>query len=156
MNRNQFKLFLGILLFFWCLTPKASITYIIFTFCLAIIIVWYFSSISNKYMQSRGEIRLVQLIKYIFWLIKEIAIASLQVIKVIFGINKLNPNITTIKSGEDKLGQVIYANSITLTPGTLTIEVNQNELRVHSLNKGLEKDLVKSNMLRKINRIIND
>ena len=30
--------------------------------------------------------------------------------------------------------QVIFANSITLTPGTITVETEKNSLLVHSLN----------------------
>ena len=32
------------------------------------------------------------------------------------------------------LGQVIFANSITLTPGTVTVETEENEFLVHALS----------------------
>ena len=42
-------------------------------------------------------------------------------------------------SQKSELGRVVYANSITLTPGTVTIDLEGEELTVHALTKaGLE------------------
>ena len=35
---------------------------------------------------------------------------------------------------KSEAAQVIFANSITLTPGTITVEIEKNTLLVHSLN----------------------
>ena len=37
-------------------------------------------------------------------------------------------------SPQSEAAQVIFANSITLTPGTITVETEKNSLLVHSLN----------------------
>ena len=50
------------------------------------------------------------------------------------GFRKFKSNAKKIKvSQRTPLGTVIYGNSITLTPGTLTIEVDQGNLFVHAL-----------------------
>ncbi len=50
------------------------------------------------------------------------------------GFRKFKSNAKKIKvSQKTPLGTVIYANSITLTPGTLTIEVDQGDFFVHAL-----------------------
>ena len=47
---------------------------------------------------------------------------------------KFKSNAKKIKTSQrTSLGTVIYGNSITLTPGTLTIEVDQDYLIVHAL-----------------------
>jgi multicomponent Na+:H+ antiporter subunit E len=50
------------------------------------------------------------------------------------------PTVFTVTgSQKSELGLVVYANSITLTPGTVTIDLTDNKLTVHALTKaGLE------------------
>ena len=46
----------------------------------------------------------------------------------------IHPNMTVFKSSQNTdLGRVIYANSITLTPGTIVTAVGLNEMQVHAL-----------------------
>ena len=50
------------------------------------------------------------------------------------GFRKFKSNAKKIKASQrTPLGTVIYGNSITLTPGTLTVEVDQDNLFVHAL-----------------------
>ena len=52
-----------------------------------------------------------------------------------------------------ELGQVTYANSITLTPGTVSIAVGENMIDVHSLSKAAAEDLKKGVMHDKVCRL---
>mgnify|MGYP001277469980 FL=1 len=71
---------------------------------------------------------------YLPWLLKEIFISGIKTSSIILGFRKFKSNSKKIKvSQKTQLGTVIYANSITLTPGTLTIEVDQGDLFVHAL-----------------------
>ena len=73
------------------------------------------------------------------WLLKEIAIANWDVAKTILGFGEpLSPSVfKTPASQKSELDQVIYANSITLTPGTVTISAETgNTFEVHALTKG--------------------
>jgi multicomponent Na+:H+ antiporter subunit E len=46
----------------------------------------------------------------------------------------LRPSVESVPAdGMTPLAQVIYANSITLTPGTLSISVDDESILVHSL-----------------------
>ena len=48
----------------------------------------------------------------------------------------ISPTVVTIKADtEDEVGQVILANSITLTPGTVTLDVFDNHLLVHCVTR---------------------
>jgi len=77
---------------------------------------------------------------YYLWLIKEIIKANITVVKHIWlGEQSISPTLKTIKiSQKTDMGKVIYANSITLTPGTVAIDIVDNEITVHAL---LYKDL---------------
>ena len=71
---------------------------------------------------------------YLPWLIKEIVISGIKTTGIVLGFRKFKSNAKKIKvSQKTPLGTVIYANSITLTPGTLTIEVDQGDFFVHAL-----------------------
>lgn len=80
---------------------------------------------------------------YIFWLLKEIAKASIAVTRLIWSRElKLCPVMDWIPTKQTTdIGRVIYANSITLTPGTITVCVESRRLLVHSLEASGLKDL---------------
>jgi len=75
-------------------------------------------------------------ILYFFWLIKEILKSSFEVIKIIWR-RKLNidPIFEWIDSQTTEFGIILHANSITLTPGTVTLDIKNGMILVHALNK---------------------
>lgn len=77
---------------------------------------------------------------YYIWLIKEIIQANITVVKHIWlGEQSISPTLKKIKiSQQTDMGKVIYANSITLTPGTVAIDLFEDEIIVHAL---LYKDI---------------
>ncbi|MGJ8692520.1 MAG: Na+/H+ antiporter subunit E [Thalassotalea sp.] len=72
---------------------------------------------------------------YYCWLIKEIIQSNISVVKHIWLGNKsLSPTLKKIKIGQKTdMGKVIYANSITLSPGTVAIDILDDEIIVHAL-----------------------
>ncbi len=72
---------------------------------------------------------------YFPWLMKEIFVANLRVARIILTPSlPINPLLVRYRaSQETDLGRAMYANSITLTPGTITTCVMGEELEVHSL-----------------------
>jgi multicomponent Na+:H+ antiporter subunit E len=72
---------------------------------------------------------------YIPWLLKEILVANVVVAKIILSPNmKISPRMVVFHgTQETDLGRVLYANSITLTPGTITTGVEGQEFQIHAL-----------------------
>ncbi len=67
----------------------------------------------------------------------------------------LQPSLEPIKTiQDDDVGTVIYANSITLTPGTVTLSVDGKNLLVHALDYDFMSELQEGEMDRRIKRII--
>lgn len=99
----------------------------------------------------------LRLIRYLPWLIGQIISSSIHVTKLIWGSpDKLSPAIAKISSKEIPLSsRVLYANSITLTPGTLTVDIEDkdDEVIVHALHKSSIDDLKEGEMERKITGI---
>ncbi len=75
-------------------------------------------------------------IGYFIWLLGEIAKANWAVTKIILSpdMNLRQHMFLAPYSQRTDLGQVIFANSITLTPGTISVEVEEGEFLVHAVN----------------------
>ncbi|MEM7069334.1 MAG: Na+/H+ antiporter subunit E [Pseudomonadota bacterium] len=77
-------------------------------------------------------------LKYLLWLLVEIAKSNWAVSKIIVSgkaPDRQNLFWAPVTQKSD-IGQVVYANSITLTPGTITVETEGNHFLVHALDFG--------------------
>lgn len=86
---------------------------------------------------------------YYIYLFKEIILANIDVIKRIltFGKPSIKPQLVKLPLPQKTdLGRVIYANSITLTPGTVSVELSDKEITVHALSKDAVEDLATGKM----------
>lgn len=72
---------------------------------------------------------------YLGWLVKEIFKANLNVARIILHPRlPISPIMVPFKATQKSdLGRMIYANSITLTPGTITTGTDGEILRIHAL-----------------------
>lgn len=72
---------------------------------------------------------------YWAWLVWQILIANLQVAAAALKpAGHVRPQIVEVPvSCQSAVGKVTYANSITLTPGTVTLLLEQNFIRAHAL-----------------------
>lgn len=82
----------------------------------------------------------VRFIRYLPWLFFQIFVANIHVMRLTFHPNMMaliDPKIIRFKSRfEHEMSHFIFANSITLTPGTITIYVsNDGEYAVHAIDK---------------------
>ena len=98
----------------------------------------------------------VRSFNYIRWLLKEVVNSAWQVSNIAWSKNIfLRPALEQIKAQQDNdLGVVIYANSITITPGTVTIANQGNDLLVHALDVSFMDDLKTGQMEHKVKKII--
>lgn len=79
---------------------------------------------------------------YVIKLLKEIVLANLSVLKIIYSRKKPEARLVHFKSELDDEGlQTLAANSITLTPGTITVDLHDGEYLVHGLDKSLTEDI---------------
>ncbi|PKI14868.1 Na+/H+ antiporter subunit E [Colwellia sp. 12G3] len=95
------------------------------------------------------------LFSYYLWLTKEIIKANIIVVKHIWLGNKsISPTLRRIKiSQKTDMGKVIYANSITLTPGTVAIDLIDDEVVVHALLKQDIESLLAGEMDRRVSQL---
>lgn len=92
------------------------------------------------------------LLYYWPWLVKEIAKAAWDVTKIILNPKlPISPTLIRVKANQSStIGIATYANSITLTPGTITARVTGQEFLVHAITRGGAEELAEGTMDRKV------
>ena len=92
---------------------------------------------------------------YAPWLMKEVVVSNIAVAKVILtpGL-PIHPRMIRVKASQTSdVGRVIYANSITLTPGTVTLDVRGNQFLVHALTTDSAEGLLSGEMDKRVSRV---
>ena len=106
---------------------------------LSVLIVTIISSRMNLIIFDQPILQLyfIKFIPYGFWLMIQILRSNIDVcIRILNPKLPINPQLVTVKSTQaSNLAKVIYANSITLTPGTISIDLDGSEIEVHSLSE---------------------
>ena len=115
------------------------------------------SAISWRHLSGGGSIatgvaRLVRLVLYVPWLLWQIALANVDVMLRIFGARPIDPCVVRFKPElVSDFGRATLANSITLTPGTVTVEITEEgEFIVHALNREAADAVVARIMEKKV------
>ena len=98
---------------------------------------------------------LLRFFAYLPWLIGEIAKANIDVIKRTLSPQlPISPTLFRVRCTQrSDLGRVIFANSITLTPGTVAIMVEDDYIEVHALSQETADDLTKGVMDQRVSRV---
>ena len=93
-------------------------------------------------------------VTYYPWLSREIVKSGWAVTKLILHPRlPISPTMTVVRASQrTRAGLATYANSITLTPGTITVGVNGNELMVHALTREGALDLEAGGMDRRVSQ----
>ena len=84
------------------------------------------------------DLKIFATFKYLLWLLAEIAKSNWAVTKIILsGCRADRQKLFSVPvSQKSEVAQVVFANSITLTPGTITVESIENCFYVHALDFG--------------------
>ena len=89
---------------------------------------------------------------YWIWLAGEVIKANLDVARRILSPSlPISPNVLIVKASQrTDLGRVTFGNSITLTPGTVTIDMEGDTLEVHALTREAAEILRQGEMDRRV------
>ncbi len=93
-----------------------------------------------------------RLLGYWLWLGREVIKSSLEVAQVVLDPKlPISPRVVELKAeSQHPFDQVILGNSITLTPGTLALDVHEGVIKVHSLTEAGARELMKGEMNRRV------
>ncbi len=78
---------------------------------------------------------ILQTLAYFIWLFAEIVKANVAVVRAVLSPDMaVSPTLTRIPTPQKTdIGKVMFANSITLTPGTVSLDIQDDHILVHAL-----------------------
>lgn len=110
----------------------------------SVLVTWMVSRMGLLQAPDAGLQRFWGSLAYLFWLLLEIIKSSWQVTRIILHpALPISPTLVRFRPTQKTFsGLVIHANSITLTPGTYTVEASLDSMLVHGLTStGAEGDI---------------
>lgn len=113
--------------------------------------IWKFMDYS-----PRKEWRLCKLlpkaIAYLGYLIKEICVSAVQTLRFVWSAKEeVEPQLVSFHAKvKTEAGRVILANSITMTPGTITVDVRDDLFLVHCLDSSFADGIDDSEMQKRV------
>ncbi|MFA7560794.1 MAG: Na+/H+ antiporter subunit E [Candidatus Izemoplasmatales bacterium] len=152
MNKRigALTLFFLILIFWIILSFKIDLTITIIGFLVSTMIVFFnYDLVFNQAEVSKLSLRLIgNFFVLIAVLLFNVAKSNIEVAKIVLSKKMpIDPGFVKIKNPLNKeLNQAFFANAITLTPGTLTVDMNDEEIVVHGLVKKHVYDLDNSSL----------
>ena len=99
-----------------------------------------------------------RLFRFWGWLGREVVRSSLQVTRAVLSRDmKISPTVAEFDSScDNSVDLVILGNSITLTPGTLTLSIDGRHFTVHALNEQGARDILTGEMDRRVSQLRDD
>lgn len=105
---------------------------------------------SDFLFQNKGKglaARLAEALRFVgyaLWLLWQVVQANIHVLKLAFAPDnrEIRPRLVRFRTSlKSEFARYVFANSITLTPGTVTLEVDGDEFVVHAISKHVAEDL---------------
>ena len=95
------------------------------------------------------------LLRYAPWLAKEIVRACIDVAwRIVQPSLPIQPTIIRVPANQRTVtGRVSFANSITLTPGTISLDVLEKQIEVHALTAESAADLERGEMGKRVEHL---
>jgi len=93
-----------------------------------------------------------RLLAFWAWLLREIVLANLQVARLVLAHRPaLSPRVLRVPGGQSSdLARVILGNAITLTPGTVTLDVDDDSVLVHALTEASAAEVEAGGIARRV------
>lgn len=84
---------------------------------------------------------------YWAWLVWQILLSNLHVARLVLAPRRIAPRVLRMPVKQASVaGKVTYANSVTLTPGTVSLVLEGDELTVHALDGQAADELLREGM----------
>jgi multicomponent Na+:H+ antiporter subunit E len=157
----KYVLFGALLYAFWLfLTISLEVASLSAGLMVVLFVLWFNRSLlievhESSFFQLRG---FTSFFVFVVVLLKEIVIANIQVAKIV-----LNPKMPIQPTFfyypvklKKAMNKVIFANAITLTPGTLTIDVEEDGFIIHALTDEAREGLPGSVLEKYANKLENE
>ncbi len=148
-----------IIFFLFWIILNGKLTIEIAVFGIAISIAVYFFSCRFLKYSLKKELKLYKkaggMLLYVGLVLLEILKANFSVFRILYCVKKKpEPVLIHFKTDlKTEAARVALANSITLTPGTITVSLDENEYCVHCLDKSLAEGIENSSFIRYLRKL---
>lgn len=104
--------------------------------------------------ESLPVAKLPHLLAFWLWLVPKVIASSLHVVRRVLAPRcKVEPQLLEVPARDlSTIGHVSYANALTLTPGTVSLEVTVDAITVHALTRHAVEDLRQGGMEQRVRR----
>ncbi len=129
----------------WLLLSGYFKTILLILGVISCLFVTYLSIRLKIYSRSNDRLKInLYLPLYIPWLLIEIIKSNLHVAKIVLSpkISIQPQTLTTQPSQKTSTGIAVHANSITLTPGTISVDINDDGILVHALSNHTAQGII--------------
>lgn len=152
-EKSRILLLLVLLVFTWLFWSGLYKPVLLVLGALSCILTCYLAYRMRYFDDDTYPLRLsAGLLPYIVWIMKEVLHSSLEVSRLV-----LDPRLPVSSrvveidaTALQPVDQVILGNSITLTPGTLTLDVHRGIIKVHCLTEDAAEALLSGDMLSRV------
>lgn len=110
----------------------------------------------DRFSQTeRDELLGLRTLAYLPWLLWQVLKANLQVSRIILNPRlPIGPRLIRVRASQKTTtARVIYANSITLTPGTISLDLRDDTILVHALTQESAAGVETGEMDRRVSRL---
>ena len=119
--------------------------------CSAIVATLSYDLILPDPLSASALTKARRFLAYVPWLLYEVVLANFHVVYLVLRPGKLRPQIVQFKTGlKSDLAKVTLGNSITLTPGTITMDIDDDEFFVHAVSDKAAASLIEGAMERRV------
>jgi multicomponent Na+:H+ antiporter subunit E len=119
-------------------------------------LVSFFSSdlLFKNFSNDRWLLKVWRFLLYVPWLLYQIILANLHVVYLVIRPKQIKPQVVRFKTKlTSNLSQVVLGNSITLTPGTITMDISDGEFCVHALSDKAAREILTGEMEERVARV---
>lgn len=150
-NKNKHAISLGLSLSVLWLLLSGHYTLLLISYGLLSVVLVVLLALRMDVIDREGQplhLDLKALFTYWVWLLKEIFVSNIYVCRLIINpAMPISPTVIALRSSQSTdLARVIFANSITLTPGTVAIDIDGDITEVHALTEELARSLLAGSM----------
>lgn len=156
LRKRQVVLFFALLLFWLLLSSDYYSQHIITGLVLSALLTWFWRDLATFLPSQWVAGRLPGLICFVSTLLWEIVLANIGVAKAVLFSRCMDSGFVSFKPDlHTSWGQVLLANCITITPGTVTIDVNPDTgvFMVHGLTESMREGLAEGRLVKCIKRL---
>lgn len=110
----------------------------------------------NSILRNITFKKIIYIFEYLIILLIEIIKANIDMIRIVLSpsTKELRPALYGTKINlKSTLARVALANSITLTPGTITVSINKDKFLIHAIDKSNLEGIDKSIFVEKLSRM---